>query len=159
MAVFLFDFGAAILAAYGFDGLQEHTESGWPRRIGMWAVGAGGLLMVLILGVMIGKQLHLDYDDRAVMVAMVGLIIGALILAHQRHRVGTTSLGVLCLMLLLMDLGNVTGYAYPHVLDTNRMPDLRHLSENQDIVPWLRQQPGPFRIQVDSREMPFNYGD
>jgi hypothetical protein len=48
MAAVIFDFGAAILAAYGFDGLAAHRESGWPRRIGMWAVSAGALMMVLI---------------------------------------------------------------------------------------------------------------
>ena len=159
MAAFLFNFGAAILTAYGFDGLSAHPESGWPRRIGIWAVSAGALMMALMLGVMMSRQLHMDYDDRVVMVALVGLLVGVLILAHQKHNLGTTALGVCCLMLLLMDLGNVTGYSYPHMLDTNRVADLRHFSENQDILPWLRTQTGPFRIQMDSREIPFNYGD
>ncbi|HLM99880.1 MAG TPA: hypothetical protein VK335_11385 [Bryobacteraceae bacterium] len=159
MAAFLFNFGAAILTAYGFDGLSAHPESGWPRRIGIWAVSAGALMMALMLGVMMSKQLRMDHDDRAVMVALVGLLVGALILAHHKHSLGTMALGVWCLMLLLMDLGNVTGYAYPYLLDTNRGAGLRRFSENQDILPWLQKQPGPFRIQIDSREIPFNYGD
>ena len=159
MAVVLFNFGAAILAAYGFDGLSVHRESVWPRRIGIWVVSAGALMMVLMLGAMIAKQLHMDHDDRIVLVAIIGLILGALILAHQKGSLGTTALGVCCLMLLLMDLGNVTGYSYPHVLETNRVADLRQFSENTDILPWLQAQPGPFRIAVDQREIPFNYGD
>jgi len=157
--VFLFNFGAAILTAYGFDGLSAHPESGWPRRMGIWAVSAGALMMVLMLGVMFSKQLHMDHDDRVVMVALVALIVGALILAHHKHHLGTTALGVSCLLLLLMDLGNVTGYAFAHRLEKNRALFLHQFAENLDILPWLQKQPGPFRIQVDSGEIPFNYGD
>lgn len=159
MAVVLFNFGAAMLAAYGFDGLSAGRDSGWPRRVGLWAVSAGALMMVLILGVMISKQLRVDHDDRVVLVAVIGLILGALILAHQKGSLGRTALGVSCLLLLLMDLGNVTGYGYPHGLETARVADLHHFSENQDILPWLQKQPGPFRIDVDVHEIPFNYGD
>jgi hypothetical protein len=59
----------------------------------------------------------------------------------------------------MMDLGNSTGYAYVHRLDKNRAIHLNKFSENQEIMQWLRRQPGPFRIQVDSKEIPFNYGD
>jgi hypothetical protein len=159
MAVFLFNFGAAILTAYGFDGLSAHPESGWPRRMGIWAVSAGALMMVLMLGVMLSKQLHMDHDDRVVMVAMVALIVGALILAHHKHSLGTTAAGVSCLLLLLMDLGNVTGYGFAHRLEKNRALFLHQFSENLDILPWVKAQPGPFRIEIDSREIPFNYGD
>jgi len=159
MAFFLFNFGAAMLAAYGFDGLSAHPESGWPRRMGIWAVSAGALMMVLMLGVMMSKQLHMDFDDRVVMVAMVALIVGTLILAHHKHSLGTTALGVSCLMLLLMDLGNVTGYGFAHRLEKNRALFLHQFSENLDILPWLKAQPGQFRIEIDSREIPFNYGD
>ena len=24
---------------------------------------------------------------------------------------------------------------------------------------WLKRQPGPFRIQIDAKEIPYNYGD
>jgi hypothetical protein len=159
MAVVLFNFGAAILSAFGFDGLIVHRGSAWPRRIGIWTTSVGALLMVLLLGVMVGKQLHIDFDDRIVLVGVIGLIAGTLILAYQKGNLGTTAMSVCCLMLLLMDLGNVTGYAYAHGLDTSRTASLRQFSANWDILPWLRTQPGPFRIQVDSREIPFNYGD
>ncbi len=159
MAIVLFNFGAAILTAYGFDGLSAYRESAWPRRVGIWAVAAGALMMTMMLGVMMSKQMHMDHDDRIVLVAMIGLLAGALILAHQKHSLGTAALGVCILMLLLMDLGNVTGYAYAHRLDKSRAVFLHKFSENRDILAWLQQQPGPFRVQIDSREIPFNYGD
>ncbi|HLK47302.1 MAG TPA: YfhO family protein [Bryobacteraceae bacterium] len=159
MAVFLLNFGLAMLAAYGFDGLVTRTESEWPRRIGRWTMTAG-LVMIILMGfVLLAKQLHMDYDDRPVLVALVGLLLGALILGYQRAALGTTALGVFCLLLLLMDLGNVAGYSYPHVLDANRMAELRRMGANQDMLAWLRAQPGPFRIAMDSNEIPYNYGD
>ncbi len=159
MAVVLFNFGAAVLTAYGFDGLSACRESGWPRRVGLWLVSAGAVMMVLMLGVMMSKQLRLDHDDRIVLVAMLGLIVGALVLAHRNGSVGTVALGVCCLLLLLTDLGNSTGYSYVHVLEKDRAVYLRKFSENWDILPWIKRQPGPFRVELDGREIPFNYGD
>ena len=159
MAAFLFNFGAAILAAYGFDALATRPESPWPRRVGIWAVAAGALILVIILAVMIGKQLRMDHDDRIVLVALVALLVGTLLLAQQKGSLGTTAFGVCAFLLMLMDLGNVTGYPYAHRLETSRMANLHHFSENLDIVPWLQSQTGPFRVQVDWREIPLNYGD
>jgi hypothetical protein len=33
------------------------------------------------------------------------------------------------------------------------------MADNADIVKFLRSQPGPFRIDVDDKEIPFNFGD
>ncbi len=159
MAAFLFNFGAAILAAYGFDGLSAHRESGWPRRITLWLAATAALLLLIILGVMISKQLRVDHDDRIILVGVIGLIAGALFVAHQKGNLGTTALGVGCLLLLLMDLGNSTGYTYAELLDKTRGVYLRQFTENGDILAWVRKQPGPFRIQFDPKEVPFNYGD
>ena len=159
MAAVVFNFGVAVLAAYGFDGLREHHESPWPRRIALWLAWIGSVMLVLMLGVMMSKQLGFDYDDRIVLVAVLGLLLAALYLGYQKGSLGITSLCVCCLLLLMMDLGNSTGYAYVHRLDKNRAIHLNKFSENQEIMQWLRRQPGPFRIQVDSKEIPFNYGD
>src|SRR5712692_2771182 len=159
MAAVIFNFGVAVLAAYGFDGLREHHESAWPRRIALWLAWMGTVMLVLMLGVMMSKQLRFDYDDRIVLVAVLGLLLAALYLGYQKGSLGITSLGVCCLLLLMMDLGNSTGYAYVHRLDKNRAIYLNKFSENQDILQWLRRQPRPFRIQVDSQQIPFNYGD
>jgi hypothetical protein len=159
MAAVLFNFGGAVLAAYGFDGLRQHHESAWPRRIALWLASMGTVMLILMLGVMMSKQLGFDYDDRIVLVAVLGLLLAALYLGYQKGSLGITSLCVCCLLLLMMDLGNSTVYTYVHRLDKNRAIYLHKFSENQDILQWLRHQPGPFRIQVDSQQIPFNYGD
>ncbi len=159
MAAVIFNFGVAVLTAYGFDGLSAQPQSAWPRRVALGLASAGALMLAIMLGVMMSKQLRFDYDDRIVLVAVLGLLIAALYLAYQKRNFGITSLGVCCLLLLLMDLGNSTGYAYVHGLDKNRAIYLNKFSENPDILQWLRREAGPSRIQVDNHEIPFNYGD
>jgi len=155
----IFNFGVAVLAAYGFDGLRERRDLAWLRRVALWLGWAGAAMLLLMLGVMMSKQLRFDYDDRIVLVAVVGLLVSALYLGYYRGNLGITSLGVVCLLVMLMELGNSTGYAYVHGLDKNRATYLNKYWENQDVLQWLRWQPGPVRTQIDSREIPFNYGD
>lgn len=158
-AVVFLNFGAAILAAFGFDGLRRCAESVWVRRVALYLAGLGAVMLVLILGLIVSKQLTSEFDDRIVLVSLLALTIAALYLAYQKQNLGYTTLGVCCLLMLLMDLGNSTGYYYVHQMDKANTTYLRRFSENQDILRWLRKQPGPFRIQVDSQELPFNYGD
>jgi hypothetical protein len=99
------------------------------------------------------------YDDRAVMVAILALLAAALYLGYRKQDVSAAALSVCCLLLVLMDLGNATGYYYVHDLDQEHAIYLRKFSENQDILKWIRSQPAPFRIQTDNQEIPFNYGD
>lgn len=159
MAAAVFNFDVAVLAAYGFDGLRERRDLVWVRRVALWLAWVGAVMLLVMLGVMMSKQLRFDYDDRIVLVAVVGLLVAALYLGYYRGNLGITSLGVVCLLLMLMELGNSTGYAYVHGLEKNRAVYLNKFSENPEILQWLRRQPGPFRIQIDSREIPFNYGD
>jgi len=159
MAVFLFNFGVAVLTAFGFDGLTSQTESAWPRRITRWLACIGALMLLLMLGVFVSKQLRWDFDDRPVLVAVLGLLLAALFYAYHHRNLSSTSLGICCLLLLLMDLGNSTGYGYANNADSGRAVYLKKLSENQDILKWIRSRPGRFRIQRDSQDIPFNYGD
>lgn len=159
MAVVIFNFGVAVLTAFGLDGLRDHRESAWPRRIARWLAWAGAVMLALMLGVMMSKQLGFDYDDRIVLVAVLGLLMGALYLGYEKGNLGIRALGISCLLLLLLDVGNVAAYYYPHKFDKNRAVYLSKFSENQDLLEWLRRQPGPFRVQIDSHDIAFNYGD
>ena len=89
----------------------------------------------------------------------VGLLVPVLYLGYYRGNLGITALGVLCLLVMLMELGNSTGYNYVHGMEKDRATYLNKYRENQDILQWLRRQPGPVRTQIDSREIPFNFGD
>ncbi len=159
MFVVLFNFGIAVLTAYGFDGLRDRGESSWPRRVAVALALAGAVILALILDVMLRMKLVFDFDDRIVLVAVLSLLVAALYFGYHKKNLTSTSLGVSCLLLLLMDLGNSTGYAFPHRQDKERAVFLNKYSENPDLLVWLKRQPGPFRIQIDAKEIPYNYGD
>jgi len=93
------------------------------------------------------------------MVGILALLAAALYFGYRKQAVSATALSVCCLLLILMDLGNATGYYYVHDLDKEHAVYLRRFSENQDILRWIRSQPAPFRIQTDNQEIPFNFGD
>jgi hypothetical protein len=158
MAIALFNFGVAVLVAYGFDSLRACDGSAWPRRIALWLAFTGALLLVLTLGVLMSKNMSFEYDDRVILVALLALLIAALYLAYLKGNLSIMSLGVCCFLLLLMDMGNSAAYGFAHRLDPNHTL-LKKYSENQDILQWIRRQPGSFRTQVDSSDIAFNYGD
>ncbi len=158
MAIVLFNFAVAVLVAYGFDSLRAGSASVWPRRIALCLTFTGALILILTLGVMMSKKMAFDYDDRVILVALLALLVAALYLAYLKGKLSITSLGVCCFLLLLMDMGNSATYGFAHGLDPNRTL-LKKYSENQDILQWIRRQPGPFRIQIDSKDIGFNYGD
>jgi uncharacterized membrane protein YfhO len=158
MAIALFNFGVAVLVAYGFDSLRAVSSTVWPRRIALWLACTGVVLLILTLGVMLSKKMAFDYDDRVILVALLALLVAALYLAYLKGNLSITSLGVCCFLLLLLDMGNSAVYGFAHELDPNHTL-LKKYSENQDILQWIRRQPGPFRIQVDSKDIAFNYGD
>jgi hypothetical protein len=159
MAILLLNVGVAILAAYGFDAMRSQQQSVWLRRIAIGVAAVGALMLAILLGVIMSRQPRPWYDDRAVMVAILALLAAALYLGYRKQAVSAAALSACCLLLVLMDLGNATGYYYVHDLDKEHAIYLRRFSENQDILAWLRSQPTPFRIQTDNQEIPFNFGD
>jgi hypothetical protein len=157
LAVTLCNFGTAILAAYGLDALLRREPSVWPRRIAIVSSLFGAGLLALTLSVFIVKGPGLD--DRIVMVAILALLIAALLLAYQKQNLTAGALGLSCFLLMLIDLGNSSGYYLIHSLDKDHAIYLKQYSENGDILNWIRAQPGTFRVQVNRDEIPFNYGD
>jgi len=137
MAIALFNFGVAVLVAYGFDSLRAISASVWPRRIAIWLACTGVVLLILTLGVMLSKKMAFDYDDRVILVALLALLAAALYLAYLKGSLSITSLGVCCFLLLLMDMGNSAVYGFAHELDPNRAL-LKSYSQNQDILQWIR---------------------
>ena len=159
MAILLLNVGVAILAAYGFDALLSQQQSTWLKRIAIGLASLGVLMLAILLGVILNQQPRPWYDDRAVLVGILALLAAALYLGYRKQALSAAALGVCCLLLVLMDLGNATGYYYVHDLDKEHAIYLRRFSENQDILKWVRSQPTPFRIQTDNQEIPFNFGD
>ena len=151
------DLGLAVLAAWGAQALLERTAEARRHQVrvyrwlrGMLLVSAGGLWPLLMLALLMGQnQDRVLVVRQAITANAVGLFLLLLLLSwglwrlSMEGKIGGRWGAALLLGLVLFDLA-ATG-AYVDIGGSD--PTARYRHEN--IVAFLRQDPGPFR--VDSR--------
>ncbi len=159
MAVVAFSVAAAVLAAFGFDHFARFRNSVWTSRIVTGLLGFGLLTFTLLLGAMFANKLEWAADDRVALTAFVTLLLAALLYAWRTGNVSGKQASVLLIMLLLLELGNNSGYALVDRSDTTRMADLDKVWSNGDIADFLHQQPGPFRVETTTDALSASWGE
>jgi len=60
-------------------------------------------------------------------------------------------------LLSLLELGGA--WSAPRISDPSRPSRLAQLRAHDDIASYLRQQPGPVRVAVNDKDVPYNFGD
>jgi hypothetical protein len=158
VAAYLFNFAVAILAAFS---VQEILSGRISRHTGQYSrilFIFSGITLVFGFVVTELRQSGLT-QDRLIMTGVVGILLAAAIAAHAAGHLSPRWVALCCLGLAVLEFGNFTGYLLPHRSEKNRTIYLSRMAENADIVKFLRSQPGPFRIDVDDKEIPFNFGD
>jgi hypothetical protein len=152
MAAFIFNFGFSILCCYGIDQLRSHTHV---KKIAL-ALGCFGAF-VLLIGITLelaGKQM---VNDRALVSGFLALLCSALLFsAPNLSRRALT--GILA-VLVFTEIGLVFGYYWPNRFDPERTRFLRPMAENSDLAEYLHTRIGAIRVDVDDKEIPFNFGD
>jgi hypothetical protein len=143
----MFDFGAAPLAAYGMDALLLRRAPLALRRItrGLAATGAG--IFAIVLAVALAGR-YAPYQT-VLIAAFAALLLAGLLYAWQRAALAPRPFALALLALMLGEFGFVTG-AFG-----DRGPAAR-FSLYADIARFLKQQPGPIRVDLDDI---FNFGD
>jgi hypothetical protein len=157
MAVAIFHFAVAVLVAYGIDLLLSDKESDWLRRTTVVLVGFGAFLCALLLGH--GVVQKPPADDRVGVTALIALLLALLLQGWRKFHLERRSVALFALMLLLVELGNVSGFLRPHRSEKDRNIYLKRLQEHADIREFLRRQSWPVRIEVSDQDVPFNFGD
>jgi hypothetical protein len=157
MAVFIFNFGIAVLTAYGIDSLRERKSPEWIRRIAIGLVA----LWVLVFGIvlvcaLVGKPLA---ESRPLLTALFAVLSAALFLGYLRYNFSGRTLGVLACLLIAGELSLTFGFALPNRYEKERNPYLNTMPELSDVVRYLRTRPSPMRIDVDDRFVKYNAGD
>jgi hypothetical protein len=88
--------------------------------------------------------------------ALVTLLLAGIFLIWRTSPQSSFSSAVLVILLLLFELNNVTTHNYlPYAAATA----LQKLGENHDIAAFLKSQPNRARVEVEEKEIPFNFGD
>jgi hypothetical protein len=156
-ATCLFSLGLAVLVAWGVDGFERLRGTDWPRRTVLGLCIAGGALFALEAARMLVVDPNAESKVR--LAALSAVLLAALFAAWSRGSAGRPAATVCLALLAMLEIGSFIGVYLPnrYVEAENRyLPKMR---QNADIVGFLRRQPGPFRIEVDPKEVSFNFGD
>jgi hypothetical protein len=159
MAMLMFTFGAAILASFGADHIDTSNTPSWSRRIAWGALAFGVILFVVFLQVLFMKKVW-DMDDRIAMTALIALLLAGLLYAwgggSLTHRQAIT----LATLLLLLELGNDSGYAFANRAEADRRSYLDKTWGNDDLAEYLNQQPNrPFRIHMATDRLALSWAE
>jgi Bacterial membrane protein YfhO len=154
MALVLVQLAIAVLAAFGLDACRTRSWNRWWIP-GLAMVGVLPWPVIAVLSI-VRAETGLEYERLAV-VGLMALALAAILYGWKRRNISSaTAVGFLLLM-TLFELGTVTGRNYQ--IRGGSGGSLTVLEQNRDIVRFLRQQPEPVRVEIDSNTVPYNIGD
>ncbi len=160
MAIFIYGFGLAVLCAYGIDFFAADAgrrPSPWSRRL-VWFLSALGILVIgfVLIFSMVKLEREANFGVLA-FGALMALLLAAALHAWSRGHVSVRAGAMLVGCVMLLELGSLTSLRLPH--RETGWPFVEKLSQNADVVEFLRQQPTPVRAELDGNEIPYNFGD
>jgi hypothetical protein len=88
--------------------------------------------------------------------ALAALVLACVYLAWSRTAIPNGWASGLLILLMLVELGNVSTAGYQPLA---KPLWLNKLYQNQDIAQYLRTRGEPVRVSVDSEDIPYNFGD
>jgi hypothetical protein len=160
MALFIYGFGLSVLCAYGIDLFAAeagHRASAWSRRL-VFFLSALGVLVITFLLIFSLVRIEREWNSGVLAFgALMALLLAATLHAWSRGHVSMRAGPVLLGCIMLLELGTLTSLRLPH--RENGWPFIDKLSQNADVVEFLRGQPSPVRAEVDGNEIPYNFGD
>ncbi len=157
MAVIVFGFGIAVLAAYGADQVALESNSLWLRRLNTGILWFGLGLFAVVLAVDFGRR-GWDLDDRVMVTALVAVLLAALLYGWRSGNLTGKQAFTLVTMLMLLELGNDSGYAFPHRSNKERESYIEQVRGNTDLADYIHQQPGIYRVEVQTDKLSPNWG-
>ncbi len=159
MAIVLFSLGAGMLGALGLDRLREAADSPWVPRLRNGALVFGAIVFLFKLGLAKTKGFERHADDGDLVIGLAALLLGLLLHGWKSRSLTWPSLCAGALLLFLMEVSNGGTSMWPHRSLEPAMALLNSLDQHKDIAQFLRQQPGLSRVQVDEKQIPYNFGD
>lgn len=140
------------LAALGFDGWREWRGA----RKAHWIL-AGFASLVLLTYLVLGVARMRPEEERPAAAALAALLAAAALAAWERGGLSRRGAAAAVIGLALVEVGTVSS---PLIPDRARADaPLRKLLEHRDLAAFLHGETGWFRIDVDEKEIAYNFGD
>lgn len=156
VALFLFHFAVAALAAMGAEMVISDRDRLGDSRIARMLVWLGGAILVFYFVLSSFRPLG---DDRPIMVGFVALLLAAALQAWRLNFVRREWAMLPVCLLMMIEQGTEVGWGWARVTDANRMAMVNILTDTRDLADWLHRQPNPKRIGKNDQEVTFNFGD
>lgn len=159
MAIMVFGFAMALLAAFGLDAVLRDARHDWVRRAASAALWFGVVTGALRLLVIFQTREHLGVDYRPLVTIFAAFAAAGLLFAVRRGALPVLG-GAVCLCgLFLAEIANTNSYYQPAWEEKERTEILRQMSRHGDTARFLRSQTGMPRVMVDDTVVTHNYGD
>jgi hypothetical protein len=160
VAIFIYGLGLSVLCAYGIDLFTAEAgrrQSAWSRRLVLSLSALGALVITFVL---IFSMVKVERDSNFAVLtfgALMAILLAAALHGWSRGHVPARAGLILVACIMLLELGNLNSLRLPH--RENGWPFVEKLSQNADVVEFLREQPTPVRAELDGSEIPHNFGD
>ncbi|MGQ9633065.1 MAG: hypothetical protein ACUVXB_02360 [Bryobacteraceae bacterium] len=156
-AAFMYYFSFSILTSYGIDAFSLSTNNALPRRASLALLLFG--VFLLATGLVLSVAHKMPSDDRFLVTALAALLGAGLLRAWHSGTISPPQALVAVGLLMLLELGNVTGYFWANREESKANQHLKKLREHVDIAGFIRTIPFPVRCQLPDQEIPYNFGD
>ena len=129
------------------------------RRLNIGLFVFGALVWTLILGAAFTNHGVWTGDERLGIPGIAALLMAALLYGWRSGNLTQRQTGVLLTLLLLFELGNVSGMQFADRNDAGQRSYAEKVWSNGDIADYLNQQAKPFRVEVDEAALAPNWGE
>ncbi|MGB9605078.1 MAG: hypothetical protein ACPL88_04280, partial [Bryobacteraceae bacterium] len=113
------------------------------------------LLATCVIALALGKI----PEDRYALTALLALVAAGIVYGASRGLLSPRAAFGCLLVLLVMEMGQVSGFAFAHRREKNRSIYLNKMAQHADLVEFLRSQPWPLRVAASHQLIPYNIGD
>jgi hypothetical protein len=154
VAIVIFQLGAVVLAAYGLDSLRSSDVNGAALRMVVRVLSL--LALFLYAALIVLERVQPAVDDSYTFLAqaaLVALLFAGILQLWSKSWLSARTASTLVILLLLFELNHVTNYAY------QAMAKAEKLHELDDIAAFLKKQPNLLRVDLDEKEISYDFGD
>jgi hypothetical protein len=157
MAIFIFHFGIIVLSSYGIDNYKLMISSEWLPRLWRFLFAFSGVIYFVLLFRTLGSIQGGPEVDPIAMAAFTALLLAGTLYGWAWGHIGSRTAYVLVFAYVLMETGLFTSSEWRN--RDHPMFYLTKIFQDTDVASFIKQHKGPVRLEIDSAQIPYNFGD